>query len=231
MNKTFVIWNTEWASPGSKREKTIKSIVKSYSPDIICITEGYIASWENEGNIISAEADYGYSIKDGRRKALIVSNDVWSSVDTIGSDKFPPGRFCSGVTSNIRVYGVCVPWKSAHVRTGQKNRENWEDHLTYLSALKSIIDVEEQTVIVCGDYNQRIPRKYSPENVYESLINTFQPDFNITTTGNIPEIGRPVIDHFAHKSQIIVNSIIGIPSTFNDIKLSDHDGLVINFEY
>ena len=41
----ILIWNVKWAKPGTKRERIIKQIIDSHSPDIICITEGYIQSY------------------------------------------------------------------------------------------------------------------------------------------------------------------------------------------
>ena len=54
--------------------------------------------------------------------------------------ELPGGRFVSGVTMGIRFIGVCIPWQSAHVSTGRKDRKSWEDHLIYCRHLTGIIE-------------------------------------------------------------------------------------------
>lgn len=230
MNLSLAIWNTEWATPGSKRESRIKQILAEIDADILCITEGYLRSWENEGYVISSEEDFGYRIQEGRRKAILVSKEPWSNIDTRGSKKLPPGRFCSGTTHGIDTLGVCIPWKSAHVTTGNKNRKVWEDHLSYLDGLGEVLRASQGPSMVMGDFNQRIPRKYSPEDVYHKLVDTFEPDYSIATSGEIQGLEKQAIDHLAISNSVQVNSIVGIPAVDNGQRLSDHDGLVIDIE-
>lgn len=116
----IIIWNTEWAKPGSKKERIIQEVVSSHAPDIICITEGYAQTWKSFDNVITSEQDYGYEVIDGRHKVMLVSTDSWRGVDTIGNDQLPSGRFVSGITHGIEVIGVCIPWRMAHVTGGIK---------------------------------------------------------------------------------------------------------------
>ena len=230
MKLSLAIWNTEWATPGSKRESRIKQILAEIDADILCVTEGYLQSWENEGYTISSKADYGYRLHEGRRKVMLVSKQPWDDIDTYGVSTLPSGRFCAGTSYGIRTYGVCIPWKSAHVTTGQKNRELWQDHLSYLDGLGGILRKAPKSSMVMGDFNQRVPRKYSPENVYQKLISTFEPDYSIATSGEIQGLEKQAIDHLAISNSFQVNSIIGIPAVDNGQRLSDHDGLVIDIE-
>ena len=56
--------------------------------------------------------------------------------------------------------GICIPWKSAHVSTGNKNRKIWEDHISYINALENFLNSANDTYnFICGDMNQRIPKK------------------------------------------------------------------------
>lgn len=230
MKLKIAIWNTEWAKPGSARESSIKGILGKLDPDIICITEGYLQSWADEGCLISSEEDYGYQIHDGRRKVILVSRQPWEDVRCQGPEIMPPGRFCSGATFGIQCYGVCIPWKSAHVTTGNKNRKIWEDHVAYLYGLKSVLGTGLNPSIVFGDYNQRIPRRYSPVDVFQKLIDTFEPDYKIATLGEIAGLNKPVIDHLAACNKVKTTSIVGIPAVNSGKRLSDHDGLSITVE-
>ena len=226
-NLKILVWNTEWAKPKSKEEKIIKEIVNSVSPDIICITEGYLQTWENLGYAISSESNYGYKITKGRRKVILVSKTKWSHPDNIGHNKIPKGRFVSGVTKDINVFGVCIPWKDAHVRTGMRNRKAWEDHINYLKGLKEIISNVDNKAIIMGDFNQRIPRKYQPQNIYDLMIDTFN-DYRFETAGLIKPINKLSIDHCCLKNIEKSLSIESIENFKDDLKLSDHFGLIIN---
>ena len=110
---------------------------------------------------------------------------------------------------------------------GQKNRQIWEDYIKYLDALKPIIQYSSESTVVLGDFNQRIPRKWSPQNVYDKLLKTFQSNFTIATTGIITEMNQQAIDHFAHTSDIAVKQISVINNHLGSMKLSDHFGFVI----
>jgi hypothetical protein len=223
----LLIWNTEWAKPNSKREKIIKEIVKIISPDIICITEGYIETWQDFGYIISSNEDYGYKIHQGRRKVILISKTPWSNINEVGDINMPNGRFISGMTQNIDIVGVCIPWKDAHVRTGRKDKQSWEDHIDYLNGLQNILPKFDNQTLVMGDFNQRIPKKYSRQDVYDLMLNTFN-DFNIETQNNIQPIDKLSIDHLCTKNTNKVVSIESISNFKNDVRLSDHFGLVIN---
>jgi endonuclease/exonuclease/phosphatase family metal-dependent hydrolase len=223
----ILLWNVEWATLDMKRGVEIQRIYRDFSPDIACITEGYTQFWEKEGNLICAEEDYGYAIHNGRRKVMLISKNEWTDVDQIGSISLPSGRYCFGRTFGLNIHGVCIPWKSAHVTTGQKNRQVWQDHLQYLEGLKPIVENADSKTIVLGDFNQRIPRQYSRTDVYTKLLETFESNFSIATSGLIKEYDQQAIDHFAYTNDIKIKNIIGIDSHFGNMKLSDHFGFVI----
>ena len=206
----ILLWNVEWATLRSKRGKEIQRIYRNYAPDIACITEGYLQFWENEGNVISSTEDYGYKITEGRRKVILLSSAEWKDINCIGNYELPTGRYCYGSTHGYNIHGVCIPWKDANVRTGQKNKNPWEDHIQYLDGLKPLIKDSQEKTIVFGDFNQRMPRKRSPENVYTKLLKIFEPNFDIATIGTIKEINQQAIDHFAHTLDINVKNIIVI---------------------
>ncbi len=223
----ILLWNVEWATQRSKKGQEIQRIYRDISPDIACITEGYLQFWKEEGHVISSIADYGYKTKEGQRKVILVSSQEWDNIDQIGDDNLPSGRYCFGKTHGLNIHGLCIPWKSAHVSTGQKNRQIWEDHMQYLDTLKTVIQNSSDQTIVLGDFNQRIPRKLSPEDVYSKLLNTFEPNFEISTTGVIKELNKQAIDHFAATHDILVKNITVIDNYVGSLKLSDHFGFVI----
>ena len=157
-------WNSDWATPTSKRGKFF---IGKFDSDIICLAEGYENLLPKDGYIISSHEDYGYKSKNGRRKVILWSKNEWTDIDQLGSKEIPSGRFISGVTSGIRIIGLCIPWRFAHVSTGRKDRKPWEDHLSFIQNLS----FSNQKTIILGDFNQNIPKKNQPEKVFASLNN------------------------------------------------------------
>jgi hypothetical protein len=98
----------------------------------------------------------------------------WHNVVEQASPVMPAGRYVYGETETslgmIGVHGLCIPWADAHVRTGEKKRRRCEDHLAYLSALPGALDEGDcKYQILAGDFNQRIPRKRVPVQIYDAL--------------------------------------------------------------
>ena len=109
---------------------------------------------------------------------LLWSKRPWSVVDPAGSEALPSGRLVAGITQTdlgpLTVVGVCIPWRDAHVRTGRKDRDPWQDHESWLSGFETLPyrRATERTVVL-GDFNQRIPGRSQPKRVYEALLRAF----------------------------------------------------------
>ena len=231
MKKLSILnWNIEWAKPDSKRGKIIKKKINELSPDIICLTETYHDFLKESGYTILSHADYGYKNTDGKHKVMLWSKNVWKDVSTMEKNNLPNGRFISGKTKTpigeLNILGVCIPWKDAHVSTGHKNRKSWEEHLNYLKGLQSILkdDSFSANTIIVGDFNQRIPRKYSPAKVYDELLKTFK-NLKMITGGNIDKIDKQTIDHICCSDDLDGQNVFDINNVENELKLSDHFGI------
>ena len=186
-----------------------KFFIDKFDSDIICLTEGYENLLPKDGYIISSHEDYGYKTKKGRKKVILWSKNEWTDIDQLGSKEIPSGRFISGVTSGIRIIGICIPWRFAHVSTGRKDRKPWEDHLSFIQNLSFS---NEKTIII-GDFNQNIPKKNQPEIVFSSLKNMID-GFNLLTTN----MG---LLHIVISNDLKAESVKKIATGDN----SDHDGI------
>ena len=222
-------WNVEWRTPRSAGGKWIAQKIRELGPDVSCLTE-VTEALIPEGEVLRSDLDYGYENKGDRRKVVLWSREPWSEIDLIGDSGLPDGRFVSGVTLGIRFIGVCIPWQSAHVSTGRKDRKSWEDHLIYCRGLTRIIEKygkEDYPICVLGDYNQRIPRVKQPVEVAEALAACFPSDFSISTAEMNDLEGKPLIDHCAVSSGLSARVTEIIPkSTPDGDKVSDHAGVV-----
>ena len=205
-------WNSDWATPSSKRGKFFSD---KFDSDIICLTEGYETLLPQDGYIISSNEDYGYKIQKGRRKVILWSKNKWTEVNQIGSKEIPTGRFISGVTNGIKIVGLCIPWRFAHVSTGRKDRKPWEDHLSFI---KNLSFSNDKTIIL-GDFNQNIPKKNQPEIVFSSLKKMID-GFNLLTS-NMGLI------HIVISNDLKAESIQKIATENN----SDHDGINCSIKF
>lgn len=175
-------WNVEWAKPGSSRAKRIDPILAGPDCDVLCVTEGDAGLLPAGGHVIDAGTDWGYSIpkaSPGRRKVLLWSKRPWTPVFDRLQDELPGGRLVAGVTETpvgrVTVVGVCIPWRDAHVNSGRKDRETWQDHRAWLARFGELVYAGAQSrTIVLGDFNQRVPRKYAPVEVYGELLRAFE---------------------------------------------------------
>jgi len=79
----------------------------------------------------------------------------------------------------LRVYGQEMPTNlqislpllapAGHIIT----RDSIKD-IEYLQGLQEIFSQQDNQTFVMGDFNQRIPRKYSRQDVYDLMMKTFE---------------------------------------------------------
>jgi exonuclease III len=223
-------WNLEWASPTSKRLGIIRKKIEEADPDVVCYTETNRSTLPEQGFVIAADANYGYPNTGEKRKVILWSKCAWSECDVFGGAGLPSGRFISGVTGGIRFVGVCIPWRDAHVRTGRRDREPWEDHFSYCKELGDILERYSRSkvpICVLGDYNQRIPKGTQPQRAYDALIEAIPGQFDIVTKGILDPDGKSLIDHFAVSPELSAEGVEVLHRLTPDgTRLSDHVGVV-----
>ncbi len=216
-------WNTEWAVPGSKRGDRVASVIEQAAARLICLTEAYPAMMPHEDFTIAATDDTGYPLPNGRRKVLLWSREPWSEIWQAEDTELPGGRFVTGITEGLRVVGVCIPWRMAHVHTGRKNRAPWEDHLSYLEHLAPILTrflARPEPLVIVGDWNQRIPKtRWQPREVFEALMKSLPEGVEVVTAG------KQLIDHLAVGPGLLPDDFDYFgPRDAEGQRLSDHVG-------
>lgn len=224
----IVIWNTQWAVPGSKRGKLLCDQIQQQQPDVICLTEAQAGFLPQEGHVIESSPDYGYPLKPGRRKVILWSKQPWSEVSIHENLNFPSGRIVSGITQGIRLLGVCIPWSAAHVKGGRQDRKNWEDHLLYLDALKQLVTELDHNIplSIIGDFNQQIPKLRQPMYAYEKLIAVLSSSLTVHTSGNLGPGGAQLIDHIVTTADLQLHGLTVLDRQTSDgVRLSDHFGI------
>ena len=212
----------------------MRSLIEDSAPDVVCITEGHDSFVPGPGHVIASDPDYGYPIREGRRKVLLWSRHPWTDVDPTGHPRLPPGRFIAGRTETpigpVTVLGVCIPYPRAHVGTGRRDRRPWEDHRAYVDGLASILRRLSGSgpMVLVGDFNQFIPRRTAPADVFAQLTAALG-ELRVVTAGNIPGIDRPVVDHVCHSGDLCFHGVRGLSNRHGGRRLSDHFGIIVDF--
>lgn len=229
----IVLWNIEWRRRGTPAGREICRRIDAHAPDIICITEGHEEFLADTGHVISAVANYGLFAKPGRRKVMLWSRSPWMGTDDLGSADLPSGRYVAAATEtpvgSVQVMGICIPWSFSNVSLGTRDKNPWEDNSAYLNGLAALLPpgIARGATVVLGDFNQTIPRTRAPIAMVD-LLEKSMTTLIIPTTGTIPEIQRPSIDHLAHSRDLESISVSSISNVWNGGKrLSDHFGLAI----
>lgn len=233
MSLKVVTWNVEWAGPNSRRTAEILRRIDDLSPEVVCLTETHSGLLSQRGHTVCSQPDYGYAVKEHRRKVMLWSKEPWSSVDDVGTDTMPPGRFVSGVTrtsvGRVAVVGVCIPWfmSRAERSRSEERKAPWEDHEQYLSGLGQVLSsAPGEGLMVMGDFNQAIgPGSRAPAQLQMALQQAFPSRIKIVTS-EIAFQGRRSIDHIALGTDWKVRSVEAISNIHEERKLSDHFGVV-----
>ena len=182
MSATILTWNLERKKVSSPYGKMAIDHLFEQSPDVMAVSETRTDFPTNNGFTVFAQHPNGHHAAN-ERKILIWSKSPWSEVDNLGDKALPIGRFISGVTKTpigeVRVVGVCIPYHMADVVYGTKDKKPWEQHITFLKILPSILQSYTRPILIAGDFNQRIPRaKYGNRIAALEMQKAFN-DYNI----------------------------------------------------
>ena len=233
MSLRLVNWNVEWETLRSRRTPEILRRIDRHAPEVVCLTETHDGLLSQAGDTICSQPDYGYPIKEHRRKVILWSREPWQAVDDVGADSLPPGRFVSGVTQTsvgaVRVVGVCIPWFGSRTEARRKSERKrpWQDHEQYLTGLRDLLARDSvMRLIVMGDFNQIMgPGSRASEALQGALRDAFPRGMSIATAG-LTFQGRGSIDHIAVGDDFAVESFGAISNAHDGRRLSDHFGVV-----
>ena len=224
-------WNTDWAVPGSDRGIRVADALKKPGCDILCVTEGWKDILPAGGHTIDAGLDCSYGHEEPWPPVLVWSRQPWAAVDVGSSGALPAGRLVAGITPTalgpLAVVGVCIPWRNAHVRTGRKDRGQWQEHEAWLAGFeRSPYRHAKKRTFALGDFSQRIPRQSQPKGVHAALLDAFK-GFSFATAGNLEGAPGRAVDHIAHTPDLEPAGAIGLwpRKDRHDNRLSGHFGV------
>ncbi len=230
-------WNVEWPAPDSERGIRVAAALNAPDCDIVCVTDGCADILPAGGHTIDGGQDCSYSHEETRRNVLVWSKQPWAAVD-IGDSGALPGRgLVAGITLTalgpLTVVGVCIPWRDAHVRSGRKDRSQWQEHEAWLAGFESLpYRHAKRRTVVLGDFNQRVPRRSQPKGVHAALLHAFE-GFSFATAGDLEGAPGRALDHIAHTPDMAPAGGIGLwpREDCHDNRLSSHFGVWGDFAF
>lgn len=229
---TVACWNTEWRGVRSGKGAALRRGLLEHSPDVVCLPETHHDFLAGDYYGIFSQADHGYHpIEPDRSKVTLWSRWPWIELDQVGSAAFPSGRFVAGTTlapfGPLRVVGVCVPWRAAHVSTGRRDRAPWQEHESFLEALPEVLAKERgrYPLLLVGDLNQRLPAQMVPERLARKLQETLK-GLEVWTAGQIDGLDKQALCHIAGSGrEWRLDRSWGTSRRIGDFDVSDHDGV------
>jgi hypothetical protein len=224
---TVVTWNTRWATLASPAGPRVAARLHASGADIIVVTEGARDLLPATGHLVDAGTDWGYPVPNPvRRKVILWSRRPLSdvAVGTVGATR---GRFVAATTETpagqVRVHGVCIPWRDAHVKGGRGDANPWSEHLEFLDILGDVLSADSPVpAVVAGDFNQRIPKGSQPVRVAHRMSATLR-HMTVHTAGAHPH--GPYIDHIATNTSLRGVEVDGWAASDLEGPLSDHAGV------
>lgn len=161
---TIATWNAEWISRRSGKFERATDRINELRADVLVLTELNLDLLPRDGHVLLGGEDWGCPREDGRYKVALWSR--WPIEDRTNDLINPPGRHVAGTVDSpvgcLRVHGVCVLWRDAHVKNGRRDSHPWQEHLRFLDSLATILKeerrnspIELDSRIVLGDINQR----------------------------------------------------------------------------
>ena len=224
-------WNVEWPAPDSKRGVRVAAALKKPGCDILCVTGGHADILPAGGHTIDAGPDCGHGCEETRRNVLVWSRQPWAAVDIDSSGALPAGTLAAGITLTalgpLTVVGVCIPWRDAHVRSGRKDRGQWQEHEAWLAGFENLpYRHAKRRTVVLGEFSQRVPRQSQPKGVHAALLDAFG-GFSFATAGDLDGAPGRAVDHIAHTPDMAPADAMGLwpREDRHDNRLSGHFGV------
>ena len=199
----IVNWNIERRGPHTWQAASLASEIQSLDPDIVFLTEGHHHSLEALGGFTLDHPGYDATHKsDSERLVLLWSRSAWEPV-ALPEKLQASGGAVLGRTMvghhPVHCMCICVPWHMCPTVKANGKVVPWAQHKAFLRELAPTLRElgdSPTPLIVAGDFNRRMPRRWGPIDAYDLLSDAFE-GLNIITADTLQPENAATIDHVA----------------------------------
>ena len=229
---TVLTWNLERQRPGAWRADAMLERVARAHPAVACFTEAHAGfTAPISGHELAIPGAAWSERKPTERLVMLWSREPWSEVDLIGNDDTRTGAYIAAATTTplgpVRVVGLCAPHHMAAPIGVTPRPKMWTEQLIFWRGLKAMVAALPRTLplVIMGDFNTYFPRVWGSKAAHAAALDALH-DLQLVTTGLIPDVEAPAIDHLALSSGLTCERIRGLSRFSEDERaLSDHFGI------
>ncbi|MDX1292373.1 MAG: endonuclease/exonuclease/phosphatase family protein [Hyphomonas sp.] len=233
-----VNWNIERRGPHSWQAASLASEIQSLEPDLVFLTEAHHDSLSQMGGFTIDHPGYDAGRKAAsERLVLLWSRSEWEALP-LPKNLHSAGGAVLGKTlvgdQTVFCLCICIPWHMCPTIKMDGKVVPWAQHVAFLKEIKPLLRELENThspLIVAGDFNRRIPRRWGPIEAYDLLTQAFDGLDIITTEALQPE-NAATIDHIAISSALTSKSVRTLSAIDPERRRprSDHFGVLAELE-
>ena len=231
----LVNWNIERRAAHSWQVKSLIAEIAVYQPELVCLTEAHEDTLAAFGGHVMSDIGYRAAHKKPSERLVVLwSKARWEPLP-IPQDLRAAGGIVAGRTDlaghEVLCVGLCIPYHMAK-RAGETRTRPWHHHKIFLKHLKPWLETlpDQGPVVVMGDFNQRIPRKYGSREAHAALLDSFTP-FQFITAGALAPLDENTIDHIVLSGPLIANKVEARSRFAPDGRArSDHFGVFAEIE-
>jgi endonuclease/exonuclease/phosphatase (EEP) superfamily protein YafD len=233
----LVNWNIERRGPLTWQAASLVSEIQDLAPDLVVLTEAHIDSMDACGGHALSHPGYNSGHRaDRERLVLMWSRSPWEEIPLPDALQRHGGALLGRTHVDgraVHCLALCVPWHMCPgVPPGEKVRP-WSQHVKFLDLLKAEMDglFRYSPLIIAGDFNRRIPRRWGPIAPYELMQETFC-ETDIVTQGLLAPLELETIDHVALKGPLAARSVRALDRfDHRQRPRSDHFGVMVDLDW
>ena len=233
----LINWNIERRGPLTWQAASLVSEIGSLDPDLVVLTEAHDASLADLGGHTLSHVGYNHGPKkETERLVLLWSRSPWEEIplpDTLQQN----GGALLGRTEvagqPVCCLALCIPWHMCPGVPPTDKVRPWAQHVKFLHLLKAEMEglLRHSPLILAGDYNRRMPRRWGPIAPYDLLQETFS-GTDVVTQGPLSPLALETIDHVALHGPLAARSVRALDRfDARQRPRSDHFGVMVDFDW
>ena len=232
----LVNWNIERRGPLTWQAASLASEIGDLGPDLVVLTEAHEASLTELGGHTLSHAGYDHGRKkETERLVLLWSRSPWQEIPLPPTLQANGGALLGRTLVDgrpVHCLALCIPWHMCPGVPPEGKVRPWAQHVKFLHLLKAEMAglLRHSPLIIAGDFNRRMPRRWGPIAAYDLLQETFT-GTDIVTQGPLAPLDLKTINHVALAGGLTARSVRALDRF--DVRgrpRSDHFGILADLD-